>query len=310
MRKVRMGRCRGPWRAATVGGTLAALLLGATGCEKEEAPAPTPSAPTPTAVTVMDVAGYHVLVRQFGPPDGPPVVLIHGFQRTGWSFGPLLPALLGRYHLVVPDLPGHGETYPIAPGPDGTESAPPFARLADAVVAVAEGLGLDRFAIVGHSLGGVVGARIALEHPGRVKGLALLESTPTYQWAKADWCGPECADQQAFEEDAMAVNRTVHGTALYNVLWDEYTRIDETAVFKRADLPILWVMNTDRKRDRAYFLDHAAAVDPGAPDRVQLVTVKDRGHFVHWTATRRVVEALLPFLEGTEHAAPAGPTAD
>lgn len=305
MRERRRMRWRRPgWRAGTALCALAAILAGAPGCEAEEEAGPPRPAPTPTEVHVVDAVGYHVLVREFGPRDGPPVVLLHGFKRNGWSFLPLLPALERNYRLVVPDLPGHGETYPIGMPPGGTESAPPFALLGDVVVAVADRLGLDRFAIVGHSLGGVVAAQVAVRHPGRVAALVLLESTPTYQWEKAHGCRPGCEARLAFENRVMRTDTLLHGDTMYKALWGAYTKVDATDVFKRDDLPILWVMNTDRERGRDAFLAHAARVDPKAPDRVELVTVERRGHFPHWTATDRVIGAVAPFLDS---AMPPGP---
>jgi len=296
---------RTTWRRLLRGGgwpLLALLALGAPGCDRsDENPRGSgiEAAPAPVQERFVRTAGYRVLVREFGDPAGPPVVLIHGFMRNGWSFIPLLPVLQDRYHVVVPDLPGHGETYPEGVRPGATEPAPPFSEMAEVVVAVADQLGLGPFAIVGHSLGGVVGAQVALAHPERVRALALLESTPTYQWPKAGQCIPNCAALLVFEDDVIAVNRRLHGQAVYNALWKEYEVADATAIFARPDLPILWMMNTDSERSRADFLKLAAGVDPEAPERVEMVTFERRGHFPQWTATGPVRRAVTEFLART-----------
>jgi pimeloyl-ACP methyl ester carboxylesterase len=283
------------------------LALGAAGCERsgEHPGGPAVEAgPVPVQERFMAIDGYRVLVREYGHTDGPPVMLIHGFMRNGWSFAPLLPVLEERYHVVVPDLPGHGESYPEGVAPGTPEGAPPFPLLADVIEKVADGLDLPPFAILGHSLGGVVGAQVALAHPDRVRALVLLESTPTYKWPKATECLPKCAPLLTFEDDVIEVNRRLHSKALYDALWKEYVDVDATAIFARRDLPILWMMNTDGKVDRDDFLKRAASVDPEAPKRVEMVTFDRRGHFPDWTATGQVRKAVTEFFARTFPPAP------
>jgi len=289
---------RGRW--PVLSGCILAVLCGA--CEREPAGVQEADAATeglrvpPARVSVVTAASYRVLVREFGAPDAPPLILVHGYQRSGWSFAPLLEELAARYHVVVPDLPGHGETFPEHQGAPGTEAAPPFAAFAEVIGAVADGLGLRRFALLGHSMGGVAAAAYARAHPDRVAALILLESTPTFGWPKAEACRPDCDAALGHERGIGETNALVHGKAVYSGLWAEYVRQDETLVLAMPALPVLWIMNTEPGRDRDYFLRYAAGVDPAAPKRITLVTADRRGHFLQWTESALVSGAVTKFL--------------
>jgi pimeloyl-ACP methyl ester carboxylesterase len=287
------------WWPALSGCVLAALCgacdRGAPGAREADAATEGIDVP-PARESVVTAASYRVLVRDFGPPDGPPLMLVHGYQRSGWSFAPLLKELAGRYRVVVPDLPGHGETFPEREGGPGAEPAPPFAAFAEVIGAVADRLGLRRFVLLGHSMGGVAAAGYARAHPDRVAALILLESTPTFGWPKAEACRPDCDAALGFERVIGETNALLHGKAVYSGLWAEYIRQDETPVLAMGALPILWIMNTEPGRDRDYFLKYAAGVDPAAPARITLVTADRRGHFLHWTEPALVSGAVTRFL--------------
>lgn len=96
-----------------------------------------------------------------GGGAGRPLLLIHGFGGAAWNFEPMAPLLAGR-RLVVPDLPGHGGSSPLP-------AAPTLAGYADVLAGL-----LDEPAdVLGHSLGGVVGLRLAERHPQLVRRLVL-----------------------------------------------------------------------------------------------------------------------------------------
>jgi pimeloyl-ACP methyl ester carboxylesterase len=105
-----------------------------------------------------------------GPREAPPLVLIHGSGASGSSWGPVVPALAGRYHVVRVDLPGHGQSPP-APSYDVPGQA---ARLAAAL----DELGLRPVTVAGHSSGGYVATALAEQRPDLVGSLALISSGP------------------------------------------------------------------------------------------------------------------------------------
>lgn len=96
---------------------------------------------------------------------GPRVLMIQGTGVAGQGWMPQVAALQDAYTLAWFDNPGVGAT----PGPPGS-----IRDMADAAAQVLDELGWERAHVVGHSLGGVIALRLALDHPGRVRSLALL----------------------------------------------------------------------------------------------------------------------------------------
>lgn len=107
---------------------------------------------------------------------GEPLVLLHGLGASKITWLPLLAALADGHRVIVPDLPGHGES--AKPRRDYTPRfyAGVLRHLLDAV-------GVARATVVGNSLGGRIALELALRSPGRVAALALLDpSVPGLRW--------------------------------------------------------------------------------------------------------------------------------
>lgn len=124
-------------------------------------------------VTAPD--GTRIAVRVAG--EGPPLVLLHGFPQNHRCWLPLLPALAARHRCVLPDLRGYGDSG--APADDAGHETYAKRRMALDVVAVLDALGIERAHVAGHDRGARVAYRLALDHPGRVDRLAILEVVPT-----------------------------------------------------------------------------------------------------------------------------------
>lgn len=116
----------------------------------------------------VEVDGLRVRVREEGPADAPPVVLLHGFVVSLESFDGWAKDLSADHRVVRVDLAGHGLT-----GPDAQKRYAPVER-AEFVGAVMDALGLQRAAIAGNSLGGLAAWRFAASHPERVSALVLV----------------------------------------------------------------------------------------------------------------------------------------
>ncbi|WP_418958220.1 alpha/beta fold hydrolase [Streptomyces tritici] len=102
-----------------------------------------------------------------GGPDGIPVVLVHGYVDSWWTFEPMLRRMPSALHAYAPTQRGHGDA---DKPPDGYLPE----DFADDLVAFLDALGLDRVVLVGGSSGGVQARITAGRRPDRVAGLVLL----------------------------------------------------------------------------------------------------------------------------------------
>ncbi len=117
-------------------------------------------------------AGVRLSCIEAGPPNGPLVLLLHGFPEDGLSWTPQIAALAeAGFKVVAPDQRGYGDS----DRPSG-KAAYGLERLTADVVALATALGHDRFDLVGHDWGGVVAWWVATRHPDRVRRLAVLNA--------------------------------------------------------------------------------------------------------------------------------------
>lgn len=104
--------------------------------------------------------------------SGPLVLLLHGWPQTWYEWRHLLPALADDFTVVAPDLRGYGLSDKLRGGSDKRTMA------AD-VRALARHLGHERVRLVGHDRGARVAHRYALDHPGEVERIAVLDIVPT-----------------------------------------------------------------------------------------------------------------------------------
>ncbi len=110
--------------------------------------------------------------------SGPPVALVHGYPQTHVEWWRIAPRLAERFTVVALDLRGYGSS----DAPASAEGAAYTKRVMAADVVAAMGrLGHEKFAYVGHDRGARVGYRLALDHPGRLTRLALLDIVPTLE---------------------------------------------------------------------------------------------------------------------------------
>lgn len=108
-----------------------------------------------------------------GDAGSPHLVLLHAIGDSWHSFERVLPLLPESLHTVVPTLRGHGA----ASRPVSQYST---SHYASDVVALMDALGIDAAVLAGSSSSGIVARRVALEHPHRVHGLALLGSPSAF----------------------------------------------------------------------------------------------------------------------------------
>jgi len=112
--------------------------------------------------------GFTLGFRELG--SGPAVLLLHGWPTSSLLWRGVLPAIARANRVVALDLPGFGASDKPA---DGRYDFPDFERAIDGLL---ERLAIDRVAVAGHDLGGPIAVHWALENPGRVSALALLNT--------------------------------------------------------------------------------------------------------------------------------------
>lgn len=110
--------------------------------------------------------------------NGPPVLLLHGNPLTHVHWHLVAPRLAEHYTVVVTDLRGYGDSGK----PRGREdhSNYSFRRMGQDQVEVMEHLGFREFMVAGHDRGARTAMRMALDHPGRIRGLASFDIVPTH----------------------------------------------------------------------------------------------------------------------------------
>ncbi|MBD8892979.1 alpha/beta hydrolase [Labrenzia suaedae] len=127
--------------------------------------------------------GTEIYLRLGG--NGPPLLLLHGYPQTGAMWHKVAPELARHFTLIIPDLPGYGQS--AVPPLSSDHTAYSKREIARTMVALMEQLGYSRFSLAGHDRGARVSYRLALDHPDTLERLAVLDILPTHTyWARMD----------------------------------------------------------------------------------------------------------------------------
>lgn len=119
---------------------------------------------------MVSSAGHRIHVAEHGPEDGTPVVMIHGFPESWYSWRHQLTALGDAgYRAIAMDVRGYGRS--AAPSALDAYSMTP---LVGDVIAVIDDLGVEDAVVIGHDWGAPIAWNTALLRPGRVRGVAGL----------------------------------------------------------------------------------------------------------------------------------------
>lgn len=250
------------------------------------------TASDPGSVSGRDPLGTSYVVS--GPHHAPVVVLIHGLglNREVWQW--MLPDLTG-YRVVTYDLTGHGQSKP----PTGQ---PTLKDLANQLSALLNHLMIDKAALIGFSLGGMVARRFAQDHPARITALVLLHSP--YRRAPQAQAAVEARVTQAEAEGPAA---TVEAA-----LDRWYTDLARRSLPDLMDLTRRWVLANDPVvyprlyRVLATGVDELCAPNPPlACPALVLTADEDHGNSPEMAAAvaREIPGARLTILKGLRHMA-------
>ena len=118
----------------------------------------------------LTLAGHRFHLLEWGGHDAPAAVILHGFSRHAWQATPTARALAEDHRVIALDQRGHGDTewtdvYGIAP-------------MVGDVLAFLDAFAIERMALVGHSMGGIVSMAFAALHPDRVSAVVLGDIGP------------------------------------------------------------------------------------------------------------------------------------
>ena len=280
--------------------------------------------PAPSTFTyrdrTLDIGGRRVFLREAIPPDNTAeaLVLLHGWVGTSsWMFRHMMPELGARYHTIAPDLPGFGRTNTLADVPSIDAYAEFLHHLVDA-------LDIDRFHLVGVSVGGTIAMTFADRYPERVRRLCLqgpvyrssdlprrfrfmydllgrtglIEIVPKLliKWwfiirrldMGRDTRRLSSEDRRQMSRDVLRVpNETLIEVAR------QLLTLDLTETARRICVPTLVLDGAEARLVPAKASRHLSRLIPGARCHI----VADAAHNLALEKPREFLDLLLPFLE-------------
>ena len=233
----------------------------------------------------------------------------HGFVGGGGYFAPQSARLSRFFDVICPDLPGFAGS--------ATERAEMTAPgMSRSLIGLLDDLGIERFSLLGHSMGGAVALQIALDHPERVDKLVLYGTGSTGRLPKRfetfeDTVKRIRSDGIRATAERIAATWFVEGTrapmyefcvaaagkpnqsaaieALENLqTWDVTDRLDELA------MPVLVICGD---RDRSYDLEDTLAMMRRIAGS-QFCVIPNCAHAAHLEAPDAFTDPLIAFLLG------------
>jgi len=153
-----------------------------------------------TSMSMSEVSSNGSVYELSGPADAPVIVLIHGLGLNRHVWDNYATELAHRYRVLNYDLFGHGETAP----PPGIPSLKLFS---EQLLGLLDELAIDRCSMIGFSLGGMINRRFAMDHPERLRALAILNS-PHEREAEAQ----KLVEQRALDSAAGGPGATLDAT--------------------------------------------------------------------------------------------------
>lgn len=246
-----------------------------------------------------------------GARNGPAVLLLHGYSDSWRSYAPLMDALPPAWRTVAVSLRGHGDS-------DRPATGYTIADFTDDLPAVLNHFDIGRAAVVGHSMGSMVAARLALSQPARVEALALLGALTTLQGNPAiddDFCDAiaaltdpvDAGFVREFQESTLA--RPVASDFMDGIVaesrklparvWRD--ALDAMLVDDLAhELPGIAVPTLLLWGDRDGMCDRDSQVRvASALGAAEFAVVPGAGHAPHWEDPQGIAEAIATFLDAS-----------
>jgi pimeloyl-ACP methyl ester carboxylesterase len=221
----------------------------------------TPAKPLSKTLTVNGLALHYL---EWGKENAPPIVCVHGYTGSADAFNALARHLQDRHHLLALDVRGHGES---AWSPAGAYR---YEDQAGDLAALADRLGLQKFVLIGTSMGGIIAMTYAAKHGDRLLGLVINDIGPeaeagTQRITQMVGSRP---DDFATLEDAMAYRRSASPILAARGAEDQH-ELALGVLRQRADGRWGWKMDPAYIRQR---VEHGPPVRPPLWPVLQAVT--------------------------------------
>lgn len=262
--------------------------------------------------TVVRHHRFHYL--EWGRPEAPPILLLHGGNQSAHSWDLVSLHLADRYRVVAPDQRGHGDSE------WSRECDYTLGALARDAAALIQACALARPIVVGHSMGGMVALLLATLHPELVRGLVVVDVGPEisprgtgeirdFVARTTEFDDPEQFIDEVARYDPFRRREHMRRTLKYNLL----QRVDGKYVSKHDRRRVGEPFGAERVTlagvaalDRPTLVvrgEHSSVLEPEPARRFaealpngRLVTVAACGHNVHSQNTPGFLEAVVPFL--------------
>jgi len=204
----------------------------------------------------VSVNGLELHYLDWGNAGAAPVVCVHGYTSSAEPFNGLARHFHDRFHIVVPDVRGHGES---AWSPDGAYQ---YRDQVSDLAGFVDQLGLTRFVLIGTSMGGIIAMAYAEAHAERLLGLVINDIGPDVEGGSQRITRMVGARPQEFAtlEDAMAYRREISPVTASRPIGDQ-RELALGVLRQRPDGRWVW------KMDPAYIQQR---VQHGAPPRPAL----------------------------------------
>lgn len=223
----------------------------------------------------VTVNGIRLTYRDYGNPQGTPLIFVHGLFDSALDWAGIVPAFAEQYHIYALNQRGHATSeYP------GVYS---FALMAADIIGFLDALDLKRAIVVGHSLGGIVSFFAAGQHPERFAALVMEEAPPPRPTG------------ETFNFGGRPDGKLPYDWAVVTAIVGELNHPDPTwwDGAGRITAPVLMIGGGPTSHVPQEWISDLAARIPDC----RVVTLGG-GHLVHRQRPKPYIDAVKAFLEG------------
>ena len=217
-----------------------------------------------------------------------PIVLVHGWGVSSSYFVPMAERLAAEFAVYAPDLPGHGRS-------DTPTHALGVDELANALLEWMTAMGIERAAIIGHSMGSQVTVAAALQQPERCERVVLMALTPDPQ-ARSTSAHIHRFVSAGVHERLWLITHMI--TDFMRMGWRlvaEFRSLRDDPIERKLPKLTIPVMLVYGEKDS--LVPRQWAKEAARLARAQRVAViHGWGHAMQFSAPDETVEAVLPFL--------------